>query len=86
MTDVQSDAHLTGHTKDLNLFGCFVETPAPFTNGAKVNLRITRGSAAVNGLGKVAYSRPGLGMGIRFLSIEPGSLPTLESWLNKLRT
>jgi hypothetical protein len=36
-------------------------------------------------LGKVAYSRPGLGMGIQFLSIEPGSLPILESWLNMLR-
>jgi hypothetical protein len=50
-----------------------------------VRLRITRGGASVSGVGKVAYARPGKGMGVQFLSIEPSSLPTLEGWLDKLR-
>jgi PilZ domain len=86
VTDLQSELRVNAHTKDLNLFGCFVETPTPFLDGTKVRLRITRGSANVFAVGKVAYSRPGRGMGVQFLSIEPSSLPTLEGWLNKLRT
>jgi PilZ domain len=86
VTDLQSELHLTAHTKDLNLFGCFVETPTPFLEGTKVRLRITHGSANVAAVGKVAYSHSGKGMGVQFLSIEPSSLPTLEGWLNKLRT
>jgi len=85
ITDLQSESHLSAHTRDLSLFGCFVETPTPFVDGTKVRLRITRGGANVSGVGKVAYSRPGKGMGVQFLSIEPSSLPTLEGWLDKLR-
>lgn len=85
VTDLQSESHVSAHTRDLSLFGCFVETPTPFVDGTKVRLRITRGGANVSGVGKVAYARPGKGMGVQFLSIEPSSLPTLEGWLDKLR-
>jgi hypothetical protein len=85
LTDVQSEKQLAAHTKDLNLFGCFVETMSPFPQGTKVRLRISRAGAHVTALGKVANSRPNAGMGIAFITIEPSSLPVLDGWLASLK-
>lgn len=67
------------------MFGCFVETPNPFPEGTKVRLRIVRGGSTVSGMGRVAFSRPGSGMGIHFTSIEPASMPVLDKWMANLR-
>ena len=85
LTDVQSEKQLAAHTKDLNLFGCFVETMSPFPQGTKVRLRISRAGAHVTALGKVANSRPNAGTGISFVTIEPNSFPVLDGWLASLR-
>ncbi len=77
LTDLQSEKQLAAHTKDLNLFGCFVETLSPFPQGTKVRLRISRAGAHVTALGKVANSRPNAGMGIAFITIEPSSFPVV---------
>jgi hypothetical protein len=76
---------LAAHIKDISMFGCFVETPTPFPEGTKLRLRIQRGGANVSGLGRVAFSRPGIGMGIQFITIEPASLATLDKWVANLR-
>jgi hypothetical protein len=85
LTDVQSEKQLAAHTKDLNLFGCFVETMSPFPQGTKVRLRISRAGAHVTALGKVANSRPNAGMGIAFITIDPSSFPVLDGWLASLK-
>ena len=76
---------MAAHTEDLSMFGCFVETIAPFPAGTKVSLRISHAGANFTGQGTVAYSRPNAGMGIAFTSIEPSSLPVLDLWLANLR-
>lgn len=85
ITDLQSEAHLTAHLKDISLFGCFVETPNPFPEGTKVRLRIMRGGATVSTAGRVAFSRPGSGMGVHFTNVEPASMPVLDKWVANLR-
>lgn len=85
LTDLESEKHLAAHIKNLNLLGCFVETVTPFPEGTKVRLRISHAGANLIAIGKVAYSRPGSGMGIAFISIEPSSLPILDQWLANLR-
>lgn len=85
LTDVQSEKQLAAQTKDLNLFGCFVETMNPFPQGTKVRLRISRAGAHVTALGKVANLQPNAGMGIAFITIEPNSFPVLDGWLASLR-
>ncbi len=82
---MQSEKHISGHTKDLSLFGCFVETVTPFPEGTKVRLKISRGETHLVAQGKVTYSRPNSGMGIAFITIEPSSLPVLDVWLANLR-
>jgi PilZ domain len=76
LTDLQSEKHISGHTKDLTLFGCFVETMTPFSEGTKVRLRISHGGMNLVAQGNVAYSRPNSGMGIAFIMIEQGSQGT----------
>ena len=85
LTDVQSEKHLAAHTKDLTLFGCFVETVTPFPEGTKVSLRISHGGTNFSAQAKVAYSRPNSGMGIAFIAIEPSSISVLDAWLASLR-
>jgi ABC-type Na+ transport system ATPase subunit NatA len=85
LTDMQSEKRLAALTKDLSLFGCSVKTVAPFPEGSNVRLRVTHAGVNLVALGKVAYSRPGSGMGIAFIKIEPSSLSVLDAWLAGLR-
>lgn len=81
LTEGQSEQHLAGHTKNLSLSGCFVETRTPFSERAKVRLRISRAGIDFDALGRVAHSRPDSGMGIAFVTIEPRSRAVLAMWL-----
>ena len=85
VTDLAKGKQLVAHTQDLSSFGCLVETVTPFADGTKVRVRITRGGARLIAQGRVVHSQPNAGMGVVFISFEPGSLPTLESWLTELR-
>ena len=85
LTDIHSGKHISGHTKDLTLFGCFVETVTPLPQGTKVRLKMSRGGTQLVAQGRVTYSRPNSGMGIAFVTIEPSSLPVLDAWLAGLR-
>jgi hypothetical protein len=80
-----TEQQLAAHTEDLSLFGCFVETVAPFPAGTKVRLRISHSGENLIAQGTVAYSRNNGGMGIAFTSIEPSCVPILDAWLNSLR-
>ena len=85
LTDMQSEKHISGHTKDLSLFGCFAVTADTFPESTIVRLRISRGETHLVAQGRVTYSRPSSGMGIAFTTVEPSSLPILDGWLAGLR-
>jgi PilZ domain len=85
ITDLQSEKRLSARTKDLSLFGCFVQTPTPLMENTKVGIRMSRNGVNFVAQGKVAYARPDLGMGVAFTSIEPSSLAILDAWLAELR-
>lgn len=80
-----TEKQLAAHTEDLSVFGCFVETAAPFSAGTRVRLRISHAGVNLVAQGTVAYSRKDSGMGIAFTSIEPSSLSILDAWLANLR-
>jgi len=86
ITEVATEKAIAARTEDLSSFGCYVETASPFAEGSKVRLRISRGGLNLVAHGKVVHSRPNAGMGILFLSFEPGSLPILDLWLSDLRS
>ena len=86
LTDVRSESLLSARTTNLSLFGCYVYTSSPFSEGTKVSLRILHGGASFAAFGKVLYLKPNSGMGIAFTEIEPPSQAILEKWLASLRT
>jgi hypothetical protein len=63
------------------MFGCYVMTGTPFSEGTKVSLRIMRGGATFAASGNVVYSKAKYGMGIAFTEIDPGNLATLGEWI-----
>jgi hypothetical protein len=85
LTDVRSDTHIEERTRDLSLFGCRVDTLAPFPQGTKVKIRIAHRSANFEALGRVAYARPNAAMGIVFTSIDLNDQLVLEKWIAQLR-
>ncbi|PYU23199.1 MAG: hypothetical protein DMG30_12440 [Acidobacteria bacterium] len=85
VVDVESEKQVGALTGDLSVFGCFIETRAPFPRGTKVRIKINHRGSTFVALGYVSYSRP-TGMGIRFGTIEPAHQQTLENWLAQLRT
>jgi PilZ domain len=82
---MQSEKHISGHTKDLSMFGCFAMTVDSFPEGTKVRLTISRGETHLVAQGRVTYSRLRSGMGISFTAIEPSSVSVLDVWLAGLR-
>ena len=79
-----TEQQLAAHTEDLSLFGCFVETLAPFP--------APRSDCEFHALAQIsslkapfAYSRNNGGMGIAFTSIEPSCVSILDAWLTGMR-
>jgi PilZ domain len=80
-TDVESGSRLQGVTRDVGLFGCFVETMTPFLSGRVIALKITHDNQTFAVAGEVAYAVAGEGMGIAFGAIAPGEYTVLKGWL-----
>ena len=85
VTDIETERHVAAHLEDISPCGCFVETITSFAKDTRVELRISHCGEQVIAQGKVAYSRPNAGMGIVFVSLEPGSRDILDEWLDDLR-
>jgi hypothetical protein len=79
--NVESQAQITSLTRDLNLYGCFVTSKAPFPKGTEVRLTITKSQTNFSVLGHVAFNLPDEGMGIAFAQVEPKNQAVLEEWL-----
>ena len=85
LMDVQSETRLLGSTINLSRNGCFVEATPSFSQGANVRLRISRDTAGIVAVGRVAHSEP-KGMGIAFVTIETGGLAILDNWIAGVQT
>lgn len=85
LTDVKSDVEVRHRTRDLSLFGCFVETSNPWATGTKVSIKIGHRGVNFLALGKVGYARANAGMGIVFTNIPPHGQLVLETWIAELR-
>jgi hypothetical protein len=84
LSDIESGVQVNARTKDISLTGCRVDTNQLFSKGTKVRIKFSYRQACVIGLGRVIYSRPESGMGIKFTQIDPGHELILENWISKL--
>jgi len=70
-----------GRVKDLSFGGCYVAMPEPFSEGFEVTVRLTTESEVFECDAVVSRVTHGIGMGLRFHTIEPRFRRVLESWL-----
>lgn len=83
--ELESDKQIAGRTRDMSLFGCYVETPTPFVRGARGRFVLAYGDQTFTALGKVAHVVANEGMGVVFTSVEARDQKTLEECMNRLR-
>jgi DNA-binding NarL/FixJ family response regulator len=70
---------------DLSLGGCYVETSAPFPEGALVDLCLKTGDLEVHTEGMVRVAHPSEGMGVEFPSRTAEQRAQVENLINFLR-
>jgi hypothetical protein len=69
---------------DLGREGCYVDTISPFVPGTSVLIRVMKNDKAFSAKAIVLYATLGMGMGVKFTSVEPSEVPVLEKWLAEL--
>lgn len=85
VTDVETEKEVHGVISNLSLFGCYVESQAPFNRGVTVQVTITHNGQKFMVVGKVAHALASKGMGISFKSMQAADQATLEKWMERLR-
>lgn len=83
--DLDTGARSSGRLTELSSDGCFIATSQPLALRSRVNLRVSREKETVGVLATVRTVKPGAGMGLEFLDIEPAHLAILQRWLAALR-
>lgn len=86
VTNMDSGALIRGHTSDLSLFGCRVESSSPMPSGAKVRIRVVRGSSHFVAYGRVTGMRQPTSFGIVFTGVDQSCQLILEKWISELRS
>lgn len=80
MTYEGEDCEVSIRPPDVSPHGIFVNTSTHFPEGAVVKLRfrLTHTNVEVQTRGEVRYCLPGVGIGVEFVGIEPGSVQAIE--------
>jgi hypothetical protein len=73
-------------TSDISLGGCYVETFAQLGVGQRLWLDITLPAGAIQLYGQVLYQHPGVGFGVRFLSLSVWQRKRLASLISCAET
>jgi hypothetical protein len=84
VTDLNSLGRMQARTSDLGSGGCFVDATSPFPVNSAVKMRLTKNNRSFEVTGRVAYSMPGMGMGVAFTATAPGQIEVLKRWLGEL--
>ena len=78
------EARIMGHISDLSLGGCFVEMPMPLAKDTKLKLVFWIKETKLTTAAEVSSSRPGFGIGIRFLEMPDEDRERLQQFIKSL--
>jgi hypothetical protein len=84
VTELNSMARIEGRCTDLSAGGCYVDTLNPFPTGSMVQVVVTQGERRFTGQACVAFSQPGMGMGLAFMEMDSAERANLHAWLEDL--
>jgi hypothetical protein len=74
-------ANITASVKELSLYGCYVDTPAPFSPKTSVLVKIFKADEYFEARATVVYTHPALGMGLAFRDVKPNCRIVMQKWL-----
>jgi hypothetical protein len=81
-TDIDSGKQIHGLTMDLSEGGCCILTRrAPFSEGTRIRLEITKGGVSLSTNATVVYNLKDQFMGLRFEEMPPDKAAIIASWL-----
>ena len=84
VVEPRSQTRLKGRAADLSLTGCYLDATNLFPSGTSVGLRLTCEGHSFACEARVAYSLPGMGMGVAFTKISPDQATELRRWIAEL--
>jgi PilZ domain-containing protein len=74
-------ASVATRVAELSLYGCYVETPAPFDAKTRVLVKIFNSAEYFEAKATVIYVKPALGMGLAFRDVKPNFRGVLQKWI-----
>jgi hypothetical protein len=84
LVDLKSRTRVQARTSDLSRGGCYVDTTNPLPVESAVKMRLTQENRSFEAEARVAYSLPGMGMGLAFTSATAAQMEVLTRWLGEL--
>ena len=86
LLDLETGLRSSGTTTDISFGGCFVRTSRPFAPSTRVRLWLTKSKKTVEVLARVRAVKPGIGMGVEFVDLDPAAYAILQGWFEALRS
>ena len=83
LTESTSGDRLEVSTSDLGPNGCYLDTIHPLPQGTIISIQITYQGQIFAAGAVVTHSQAEMGMGVKFIALEPGCASVLETWLNE---
>lgn len=85
LLDLETGSRTSGTTTDISFGGCFVRGNRPLPPSTRVRLWLTKNKKTVEVLARVRSVKPGLGMGVEFVDLDPVAYAILQGWFDALR-
>jgi hypothetical protein len=86
LLDLETGLRSSGTTTDISFGGCFVRASRPFPPSTRVRLWLTKNKKTVEVLARVRSVKPGIGMGVEFVDLDPAGYAVLQGWFEALRS
>lgn len=84
--DPATRTRITARVGDISQTGCYLDVINVFTATTKVILSIQHSGHKLETTGRVAYSLPGMGMGVAFNDLSPEAKAILDQWISGLKS
>ena len=84
IVEAQSRTKMSARISDISRTGCYAEMMSPFPLGDLVKMRIMKNKTPFLAQAQVTNTSCGMGMGLKFTTVEPEQVDMLEKWIIEL--
>jgi hypothetical protein len=83
VTNLKTETEFGARISELSVSGCFLDTLNPLPDGSELHVKVSKESGVFETDANVVYSRPRLGLGIRFVNTDEVQQAILGSWIEE---